>query len=332
MEDEPIPPPGTGDDAPSGAPGQASGTSHDAPDVSPDAAGIAPAGFRAPVRTRLGRVRFQVADLERSLGFYRDLLGFRVLEEDGAMAVLGATEPLIELVERRGAEPVPPTGRLGLFHVAILLPDRPSLGRILRRLSRAGVRLGSADHLVSEALYLSDPDGLGLEIYADRPRTEWSYAPPVGGVHAGREIAMATEPLDARGLLAAGGDASWSGMPAGASIGHVHLSVSDLALAERFFHAGLGLDKVVWSFPGALFLSAGGYHHHIGANTWARGAAPAGASDARLLEWRLVMPHADAVSDALQSLADAGFADRVDRPGSRATDPWGVRVRLDTRG
>ena len=111
----------------------------------------------------------------------------------------------------------------------------------------------------------------------------------------------------------------------------MHLSVDDLSEAESLFHRGLGLDKVIWSYPGALFLSAGGYHHHLGLNTWARGASKAGENDARLIEWRLVYPDADAVSRALASVADAGFADHVDRSGSRIEDPWGVRVALDTR-
>ena len=325
-----------------GAPADAGEGSHPAVPGS-RSGGIAPPRFRAPAGTRLGRVRFQVADLERSSAFYRDVLGFRVLAQDGAMVALGAQPrrrnapppreaedapdpPLIELVERRGASPVPPRGRLGLFHAAVLLPDRASLGRALTHLVRANTALGSADHLVSEALYLNDPDGLGLEIYADRPRDSWRTVDRPSG----RELAMGTEPLDAPRLMAAGGDRAWEGVPPGTTIGHVHLSVGDLATAEAFFHDGLGLDEVVWSYPGALFFSAGGYHHHVGANTWARGAAPAGDGDARLLEWRLVMPHPDAASDVLRSLADEGFADRVDRRGSRAVDPWGTRVRVST--
>lgn len=312
--------------------------SGDAPEAGP---GVAPPGFRAPAQTRVGRVRLQVADLERSIGFYRDLLGFQLLEEAGNSAALGAgphpgrvgseggggpdrgrVNPLVELVERPGAAPVPPRGRLGLFHFAVLLPSRAALGRTLAHLARSEVRIGSADHLVSEALYLSDPDGLGIEIYADRPRSSWRTD--------GREIVMATDPLDLQGLVAAGGDEAWSGLPAGTTMGHIHLSVGDLETAEAFYHRGLGLDEVVWRYPGALFFSAGGYHHHLGTNTWARGAAPAAEDDARLLEWRLVYPDAGAVSDALASVADAGFADAVDRTGSRVTDPYGVRVRLGT--
>lgn len=295
-------------------------------------AGVAPPEFRAPPGTTVGRVRLQVSDLERSLGFYTDVLGFRVLEQDGNQAVLGTHEgaagreptPLIELVERPGANAVPPRGRLGLFHFAVLLPERAQLGRILRHFAERGVRLGSSDHLVSEALYLSDPDGLGIEIYADRPRSAWR--------RQGQEIALATEPLAARDLLEAAGAMPWQGIPSGTTMGHIHLSVDDIDRAEAFFHVGLGLDKIVWSYPGALFLAAGGYHHHVGTNAWARGAPVAGEEDARLLEWRLVYPDAQFVSAALESVANAGFADAVDPSGARVRDPWGVWVRLTDRG
>ena len=139
-----------------------------------------------------------------------------------------------------------------------------------------------SNHLVSEAVYLSDPDGLGIEVYADRPRGTWQ--------HEGRQLVMATEPLDVEDVVRAGGGEPWSGMPAGTTLGHVHLFVGDLDAAARFYHEGLGFDKTVWSYPGALFLSAGGYHHHLGTNTWAVGAVPAGEGDARLLEWEIVLP------------------------------------------
>ena len=292
--------------------------------------GAVPPDFRAPPSTRIGGVRFQVSDLDRSIDFYQDVLGFEVTASSGSQASLGVasageeegpTSPLIELLERPGATPVSPGGRLGLFHVAILLPERSHLGRALMHLARAGVNLGGSDHRVSEALYLSDPDGLGLEIYADRPASSWPRNGP--------EIGMATDPLDAHSLAAAGGGEPWNGMPGGTTVGHVHLSVDDLAAAEGLFHRGLGLDKVVWTYPGALFLSAGGYHPHLGLNTWARGAPPAAEDECRLLSWSLVFPDAAAVSAALASVAEAGFADAVDRTGSRVTDPWGVQVTLE---
>ncbi|MBX6365824.1 MAG: VOC family protein, partial [Gemmatimonadetes bacterium] len=237
-------------------------------------------------------------------------------------AVLGAASgaPLVELRERRGARPVPERGRLGLYHYAILLPDRAALGRFLAHLRRLGVDVGMSDHLVSEALYLRDPDGLGIEVYADRPRSEWRW-------HGG-QLAMATRPLDLRGVLAAGGGEPWTGMPAGATMGHVHLHVGDLAAAAAFYHRALGLDVVVWSYPGALFLSAGGYHHHLGLNTWAAGEPPAGEADARLLDWELVLPARSDAAAAAASLGSAGYAVAREAGAYLAADPWGTALRL----
>ena len=284
---------------------------------SPHPSGILPTGYRAPSATRLGRVRLQVADLERSLDWYGRVLGLRVVERGASVATLApqAGAPvLIELHEHPGAAPA--RGRLGLFHVALLLPDRASLGAFLKHLAALGERVGAADHLVSEALYLSDPDGLGFEVYADRPRDQWR-------VQSG-ELMMDSLAIDAVGLMAAAGDAVWSGMPTGTVVGHVHLHVADLDAAERFYHQGLGLDRMVWSFPGARFLAAGGYHHHLGINTWATGG-PAGDGDARLLDWTVVLPGVEDVAAAAASLREAGF--QVD-PDGRAADPWGTVVRL----
>jgi len=285
--------------------------------------GIAPKGYRLPEATHIGRVTLQVADLARSLVHYERVLGFRALERSAGRAMLGAQsgdQPLIELRERPGATPVPRRGRLGLYHYAILLPSRAHLGRLLRHLAEQGERAGMSDHLVSEALYLSDPDGLGIEVYADRPRDTWQ--------RNGQQLAMATDPLDVDDLLQAGGAERWSGMPAGTVIGHVHLYVGDLDQAASFYHDGLGLDKIVWSYPGALFLSAGGYHHHLGTNTWAKGAQPATDADARLLEWEVLVPSPADASAALSSLAKSGVA--VDRAadGGTARDPWGTPVRV----
>jgi catechol 2,3-dioxygenase len=282
--------------------------------------GGAPPGYRLPAATHLGPVRLQVADLARSLAYYEPVLGLRVLARSGQAATLGPQgneTALVELHERPGAAPVPRRGRLGLYHFAILLPERAALGRFVRHLAEIGEYAGMSDHLVSEAVYLTDPDGLGIEVYADRPRSAWR--------HEGRQLVMATEPLDAEDLVRAAAQDGWAGMPAGTVIGHVHLHVGDLEAAARFYHAGLGLDKVVWSYPGALFLSAGGYHHHLGTNTWAAGAAPAGETDARLLEWEIRVPRVADARAALASLADAGFAMEA---GGVARDPWGTAVRM----
>lgn len=285
--------------------------------------GVAPPGHRLPGEARVGRVRLQVADLDRSLEYYARVLGFTVLDRSAGGASLGprrADTALIELREREGATPVPRRGRLGLFHYAILLPDRAWLGRFLRHLAEIGARAGASDHLVSEALYLQDPDGLGIEVYADRPRSAWR--------HRDRQLLISTEPLDTGDLLGAAGDEPWTGMPVGTVIGHVHLHVGDIPTADAFYHRGLGLDRTVWSYPGALFLSAGGYHHHLGVNTWAAGAAPAGASDARLLEWELVVPSPEDVRRAVESLAGAGHAVESTAEGGVVRDPWGTALRI----
>src|SRR5665213_3563681 len=236
----------------------------------PGTYGTAPTGFRLPDTTTLGQVKLQVSDLGRSLAFYEQTLGLRVLDRRVGRAVLGPhgdESALVELHEHAGAKPVPRGGRLGLYHFAILLPDRPNLGRLIRHLGETNVRMGSADHLVSEALYLQDPDNLGIEIYVDRPRSAWR--------RVGRELMMATDPLDLRSLLTAAEGSAWTGMPAGAVMGHVHLHVGEIAAGSAFFSGALGFDQTVWHYPGALFLGAGGYHHHLGTNTWAGAGAPA---------------------------------------------------------
>ena len=284
---------------------------------------VAPPGYQLPAELQLGPVRLQVSDLERAVAYSERVIGLHILERAAGSARLGvrdADTPLVELHEREGATPVPRRGRLGLFHFAILLPERAALGRFVTHLASIDEYVGMADHLVSEALYLSDPDGLGIEVYADRPRSSWRME--------GRSIAMATLPLDTQDLIRAGGGERWMGAPAGTRMGHVHLHVSDLEKAASFYHAGLGLDKVVLEFPGALFMSAGGYHHHLGTNTWAAGASPATDRDARLIEWTVRLPSMQDVTAAAQSLAAAGFEVRNDGNDAVTTDPWGTGVRI----
>jgi catechol 2,3-dioxygenase len=300
-----------------------------APPGAPDAPGygIAPTGYRLPAGIRLGRVSLQVGDLARSLEYYARVLGLRVVDRSATSAILAAhgdDAPLIELRELAGARPVPRRGRLGLYHFAILLPDRPALGRFLAHLATIGEYAGMSDHYVSEALYLTDPDGLGIEVYADRPREAWR--------HEGGQLIMATEPLDVSSVVASAGGAPWAGMPAGTTMGHIHLFVDDIARATSFYHAGLGFDKTVWSYPGALFMSAGGYHHHLGTNTWAASAPRAEPGDARLLEWVIDLPSAESLRGAARSLEDAGHAVEWSRDQATVTDPWGTRVRLGLRG
>lgn len=285
--------------------------------------GIAPAGFRLPDATRIGRVKLQVADIERSVEYYEKVLGVRVIERTGTTVRLGPhadDRVLLELEEKPGARAVPRRGLLGLYHFAILLPDRAALGRFIAHLSEIGVYAGMSDHLVSEAVYLTDPDGLGIEVYADRPRESWRLA--------GRQLEMATTPLDVPSVVSAAGGIKWDGLPAGTVIGHVHFHVGDIERAAAFYHSGLGLDKIVWNYPGALFMSAGGYHHHVGVNTWAAGASPATADDARLVEWELVVPDGDAVQGAAASLATAGYPIEHDGDALVAADDWGIKLRM----
>ena len=287
--------------------------------------GIAPPGFRLPDATHIESVRLQIADLTRSVAYYTTVLGMHVLSQSEGNADLGVKtdgRALLRLVEKRGARAVPRRGLLGLYHFAVLLPDRPSLGRFVAHLRDIGAYAGMSDHLVSEAVYLTDPDGLGIEVYADRPESTWRLVD--------QQLEMATKPMDVASVIASGEGREWDGMPSGTKIGHVHFHVGDIDEAARFYHGGLGMDKIVWSYPGALFMSAGGYHHHVGVNTWAAGAPPASGDDARLLDWEVVVPDSGAVQGAAASIATAGF--EVDRDGDAmvARDPWGIQLRLRT--
>jgi catechol 2,3-dioxygenase len=285
--------------------------------------GIAPPGYRLPPATRVGRVRLQVRDLQRSLEYYTQVLGLRTLGTKGGVATLGPhgdTQPVVELHERTDARPVPRHGLLGLYHFAVLLPDRPSLGRFARHIANLGVHAASADHAVSESIYLTDPDGLGIEVYADRPKSTWQVN--------GQELYITVEPLDLPGLVREGGLEPWTGSPAGTVIGHVHLYVGTLEHAEAFYHRALGFDKTAWTYPGALFFAADKYHHHLGTNIWAAGAPPATDGDARLLEWELVLPGADAIDDAAQSLSHLGHEVIVDGADRLSADPWGTVLRI----
>lgn len=283
--------------------------------------GVAPRGYRLPASAHIGRVRLQVSDLDRSIQYYQRVTGLKVVEQGPGSATLGPAdnEVIIELLELPGAKPVLRRGLLGLYHFAILLPDRPALGRFVAHLSETGAYAGMSDHLVSEAVYLTDPDGLGIEVYADRPRSTW--------VAVGRQIEMASNPLDVNSVIASAEGQVWTGAPAGTRIGHVHFHVGDIDAAEAFYHQGLGFDKIVWSYPGALFMAAGGYHHHVGVNTWAAGAPLSSQDDAKLIDWELKLPTEDADA-AARSLELAGFSTVRSESAIAVTDPWGIKVRL----
>jgi catechol 2,3-dioxygenase len=283
--------------------------------------GIPPPAFRLPDAAHVGAVHLQVVDLPRSQSYYERVLGLRARSVTGTSAVLtaqGDARPLVTLHTRRGIARAQ-RGALGLYHFAVLLPDRSALGRFAAHLTSLDVRLAMADHLVSEAFYLWDPDGLGIEVYADRPRASWRFHD--------RELAMTTDPLDIQSVIAAGRGQAWNGAPEGTMMGHVHLHVANLDVADAFYHRALGFDKTVWSYPGALFMSAGGYHHHLATNTWSDGPA-ASPDEARLLHWELTVPTGADVDAAARSLEDAGYGVEKAGDGVGAADPWGTRVHL----
>jgi catechol 2,3-dioxygenase len=287
--------------------------------------GVAPPAFRLPDATSLGPVHLQVSDLARSLEYYQRVIGLRaetIADDSAVLTAAGDNRPLVSLRTRPGVTRGR-RGAFGLYHFALLLPDRAALGRFAAQLPAQNIPVGMADHLVSEALYLRDPDELGIEVYADRPRATWR--------HRDRELAMTTDRLDLADLIAAGRGTTWDGAPTNTTIGHVHLHVGDLDEAEAFYHRALGLDKTVWSYPGALFLSAGGYHHHLGTNVWSPGPAPAD-DHARLLAWELIVPSHDDVMAAAESLRGDGYRFHQTERGVRVADPWGTEVRLRTGG
>lgn len=291
----------------------------------------------------LGPLRLTVADLAGTAAFYERVIGLRRLDNadadaDADVVRLGAGDgpALVELVADAAAPPRT-RGSSGLFHLALLVPGRRALAEALRRVAAAGWRLdGASDHLVSEALYLSDPEGNGIELYRDRPREEWRRA-------ESGELAMATLPLDLDDLLGeltdetaadpraalAAAPADDPGMPAGTTLGHVHLQVSDLAAAEAFYAGALGFDVTVRSYPGALFVAAGGYHHHLGLNTWSSASGPPADPAARGLRDFAIRLGDAAERDATAArLADAGYAVRRHGDDAVATDPFGIAVRL----
>jgi catechol 2,3-dioxygenase len=283
--------------------------------------GVVPPAFRLPDATTLGPVHLQVSDLARSLEYYRDVIGLHVAETAVDTAVLSAhgdDRPLVILRTRPGVTRAG-RGTFGLYHFALLLPDRADLGRFAAHLSAKNIQVGMADHLVSEALYLRDPDGLGIEVYADRPRETWQ--------RHGRELAMTTDPLDIKSVVASGLGERWMGAPTGTTMGHVHLHVGSLEQAEAFYHRVLGFEKTVWSYPGALFMSAGGYHHHLATNVWSPGPAPS-PDLAQLLAWELIVPAPADVAAVALSLRAGAY--RAEETGTEvvAMDPWGTRVRI----
>ena len=263
----------------------------------------------------LGFVHLTVSNLERSLAFYQDSLGFQVHRQAGDTAYLGAGGPdLLALTERPGATRYP--RRTGLYHFAILVPSRLELARVIRRVaeSRAPVQ-GASDHLVSEALYLADPDGNGIEMYRDRPRAEW---PQTNGI-----VRMDTLPLDIDGVLSELDQVSgpWAGLHPETVLGHMHLHVRDIPEALAFYRDVLGFD-LMFNMGSALFVSAGGYHHHLGLNIWGtQGAAPSPPESIGLRYFTIQLPTQAVVEAVLERARAAGAAVEEHPVGKLVRDP-----------
>jgi catechol 2,3-dioxygenase len=286
-------------------------------------AAAAPVPAELPARTALGAVHLTVSDLERSLAYYRRAVGLELLAQDdrGASLGAGATELLV-LVEEPGAR----SGATftGLYHFALLVPRRPDLAGWLAHAARDRVPLvGLSDHFVSEALYLSDPDGHGIEIYWDRPREVWE------GQVAAR---MTTLALDVDSLLGELDDprsAPFDGLPAGTIMGHVHLKVAEIPDTVAFYRNALGFGLMAQLGSQAAFLGAGGYHHHIGANTWeSPGAPPPPPGTAALRRATVVLPDSDEREQVLERLRRHGHAPGESPAGPLVRDPSGNTLLL----
>ena len=282
-----------------------------------------------PDATALGPAHLVVSDLQRSIAFYTETLGFTqaadtAINHESSLTIGDDPTPVLRLTELPNARRKP-AHATGLYHVAILTPSRLDLARSLYHLAVMRYPLqGASDHLVSEALYLADPDGNGLEIYRDRPRGEWP--------HDGDQLKMDTLALDLGALLeeAAADPRPWTGMAAGTRVGHVHLHVAHLAPAVAFYRDIIGLDLMIQLGGSAAFMSAGGYHHHLGLNTWAGIGAPQPPSDAVGIRiWDMLLPERADIDAVATRLEAAGVVYERQPNGAIITrDPSGNALRL----
>lgn len=276
-----------------------------------------------PATTRMGAVHLTVADLKRSLAYYGRWVGVRLLQQAEGCASLGAGDTeLLRLVEEPGARPA--VGHTGLFHFALRVPERVDLARWLAHAAHDHVSLlGMSDHFVSEALYLTDPDGHGIEIYHDRPRELWEGR--VG-------VRMTTGPLDVADLLGEldhPAATRFGGLPAGTDMGHVHLQVADVPRAVSFYRDVLGFDLTAELGDSAAFFAAGGYHHHVGANIWhSRGASPPPPGTAALRHATIALPDSAERHRVVGRVADAGQEPEARPDGVLVRDPSGIELLL----
>lgn len=263
-----------------------------------------------------------VTDLDTVSAFYCDIIGLKTLEKSASGEVLGVNgTPLLTLTTGGDVVRAPRTAA-GLFHTAFLVPDRAALAAWLAHAAHAGVRLdGASDHLVSEAIYLSDPEGNGIEIYRDRQPEEWTMFPD-------GTVQMATEGLDLQALYDGADKGRWDGMQDGTAIGHIHIQVGNVPEAEAFYRDVLGL-KVMARYPGASFFATGGYHHHIAANIWnSRGAGARAGSMTGLSDYSLHFTDKAALDEATAALDRQEIATSRTADGIVLKDPWGIGLTL----
>ncbi|PFN07567.1 MULTISPECIES: VOC family protein [Bacillus cereus group] len=281
--------------------------------------------FQLHPNTTLGAVHVYVSNLQQSLAFYTDVLRLKVVKEEGDIATLcnANNEPLLIIEEKEKALPKQ-RSRTGLYHFAILLPSRQDLANILLHLVQKVHPLhGGADHYFSEAIYLADPDGNGIEIYHDRQREVWRDEKG--------ELPFVSNPLDGEGLLQQGNE--WNGFPSGTVMGHIHLHVADLEEAKRFYVDGLGFEVTIPARNGALFVSAGGYHHHVGLNTWqGEGVPPQMQNSVGLKYFTIVLADEKQKEQVYESLKYIGAVATYKEGILQVEDPFGHCIHFLTKG
>ncbi|MEM9080425.1 MAG: VOC family protein [Verrucomicrobiota bacterium] len=263
-----------------------------------------------------------VRDLERVSRYYQKAIGLELISSHLSGHVLGVGGvPLLTLEQDKTAD-VEPRRTAGLYHMAFLVPTREDLGRFLKHLVEEKISLdGSADHLVSEALYLSDPEGNGIEVYADRSHQVWEF-------DRGGHVRLDSKALDVRGLLAAAAKGPWEGLPARTGLGHIHLQVGDVPEAAQFYEGVMGM-KVMARMKGAIFFATGDYHHHIGANVWhSEGALKRKRKMSGLKGYRMVYNDAAEMEKAIQTLDELEIVVTSSASGKVIEDPWGMRIEL----
>lgn len=279
--------------------------------------------FHSKPHTFVGHVKIKVENLARSLAYYQEVIGFKILEQTGTTAKLTTDDKTSILSLEQPENVEPKQGRTtGLYHFALLLPHRSDLTNVVHHFIKNAIRIGSSDHHVSEALYLTDPDGNGIEIYIDRDPSEWIW-------NDGK-VAMTVDPLNFEDLLSESKqDQSWNGLPAGTVMGHIHLHVSELKKTEEFYSKGLGF-KVVSRFGAqALFISTGNYHHHIGLNTWNGVGAPTPPVNSTGLEsFTLMLPNEESRDQVVANLKNIGASVTEENDEFSTVDPSGNRIRL----